>query len=234
MSQVCAKCWWGAGKRPQHIPRELGGIQAQQQQQEWPFLPHSTWKRQDTRVKEQSVKFPRDYKMPNYTKIEEKIDRFLMCIKKQTNKRNKNPQSPPKCNTEFLGRADPNWSITTSIPARDRQIPQGLFFFFPKYLGRIILIFSCWFQVGKPFCIRSLSDQPQMWAPRVRQCWTDPALFPCGFYFFLFFWGKSGSAGSEIQSLLQWSFKGWTTALEILIFFGLTGQNLPIIQQISD
>lgn len=70
---------------------------------------HSTWKDKDTRVKEQSVKFPHDYKMQNYTKIE-KIDRFLMCIK--TNKQKKTPKSP-ECNTEPLGSA--------SIPAPQPQ-----------------------------------------------------------------------------------------------------------------
>jgi len=50
---------------------------------------HTTLKRQHTRVKEQSVKFPREYKMQNYTKID-KIDHFLMCIK--PNK--KNPKVP--------------------------------------------------------------------------------------------------------------------------------------------
>lgn len=118
-SQVCAKCVceaWGPGQSPQHIPREQGGIWAQQQQ-EWPFI-HGKSKpqhleRQDTRVKEQSVKFPHDYKMQNYTKIE-KIDRFLMCIK--TNKQKKTPKSP-ECNTEALGRLTPRAVVPSQITA---------------------------------------------------------------------------------------------------------------------
>lgn len=145
MSQVCAKCVGeGLGRGPSTFPGEQSGIQ-EWQQQEWPFLhrkskPHHL-ERQDTRVKEQSVKFPHDYKMQNYTKIE-KIDRFLMCIK--TNKAKKTPKSP-ECNTEPLGRLTqwqwfhdsftaPFLTSGKAFPARDRRIPRV----FPQYLGGTI------------------------------------------------------------------------------------------------
>lgn len=128
-SQVCAKCVGeglaGLGRGPSTFPGEQGGIRARQQQ-EWPFLhwkskPHHL-ERQDTRVKEQSVKFPHDYKMQNYTKIE-KIDRFLMCIK--TNKAKKTPKSP-ECNTEPLGRLTPTAVVSSQLHSPIPHFRQGL------------------------------------------------------------------------------------------------------------
>lgn len=172
---MCAKCvgegLGGLGRGPSTFLGEQGGIRARQQQ-EWPFLPRKSkphhLERQDTRVKEQSVKFPHDYKMQNYTKIE-KIDHFLMCIK--TNKQKKSPKSP-ECNTEPLGRLTPVAVVSSQLHSPDPSLQarpslQGTGEFLEFFLNILagqsaVPDFSHWFLVGKPFCIRSLSDHPQI------------------------------------------------------------------------
>lgn len=57
--------------------------------------------------------------MQNYTKIE-KIDRFLMCIK--TNKQKKTPKSP-ECNTEPLGRLTPRAVVPSQLHSPSPSLP---------------------------------------------------------------------------------------------------------------
>lgn len=154
--------------------------------------------------------------MQNYTKID-KINHFLMCIKKKPN-----PKSP-KCNTELLGRLTRTSVVSSQVnsqnsslggktfPRRDvfRRVPRGEFFFNILARQSAIPDFYDLFLVRKPFFTKSLNYHSQIWVLWVRQYSTNSLIqiktrrsvpiYPGADRYFR----KSSTLGSEIQSLYR-------------------------------